>query len=71
MIEDDLFTGPWVMGPQYTVADAYLFTITQWLPAHRIESSTYPKVHGHQKQMLGRPAVQLAITAESQDYPAR
>jgi glutathione S-transferase len=64
MIEDTSFTGPWVMGDAYTIADPYLFTLTLWLPAHRLDSASYPKVHEHKQRMLERPAVQTAIAAE-------
>ena len=64
LIEDEYFSGPWVMGEGYSIADPYLFTITQWLPAHRIESNRYPKIHGHLNRMLERGAVREAIEAE-------
>jgi glutathione S-transferase len=64
LIEDELFTGPWAMGAGYSIADPYLFTITQWLPIHRIDSSAYPRIHDHLERMLDRPAVQAAIAAE-------
>ena len=65
LIEDECFAGPWVMGNNYTIADPYLFTITQWLPLHDIDSARYPKVHDHEVRMLERPAVQKAIAAET------
>jgi glutathione S-transferase len=64
LIEDEYFAGPWVMGEEYSIADPYLFTITQWLPAHNIESNRYPKVDGHLNRMLEREAVREAIKAE-------
>lgn len=65
LIESTLFSGPWVMGETYSIADPYLFTLTQWLPAHRIDSARYPKIHAHQLRMLDRPAVQATLQAES------
>ncbi len=65
LIEDLYFAGPWVMGEHYSIADPYLFTITQWLPVHGIDSSDYPKIHQHLVKMLERPAVQKAIEIES------
>jgi glutathione S-transferase len=64
-IEDDCLEGPWVMGDHYTVADPYLFTITQWLPGHRIDLASYPKVEAHYARMLVRPAVQAVLAAEA------
>ena len=65
LIEDEYLEGPWVLGDAYTFADPYLFTITQWLPIHGLDSASYPKVHGHERQMLERPAVQAALAAEA------
>jgi len=65
LIEDEYLKGPWVLGDRYSVADAYLFTIAQWLAAHRIDSARYPKVHGHLNRMLERPAVRAALEAEA------
>lgn len=65
LMETDMVAGPWVMGEAYSVADPYLFTITQWLPAHGIDVRNYPGIHAHSEHMLERPAVQAAIEAES------
>jgi glutathione S-transferase len=64
LIEDELFAGPWVMGDNYSIADPYLFTITQWLPIHKLDSAQYPKIHDHERRMLERSAVESAIRAE-------
>ena len=64
LIEDQFFTGPWVMGDAFSIADPYLFTLTQWLPIHKLDSASYPKIHDHEHRMLTRPAVQAAIAAE-------
>jgi glutathione S-transferase len=65
LIEDQFLAGPWVLGDAYSVADCYLFTITQWLPGHHIDSQQYPKVHAHRDRMLQRPAVRDALNVES------
>jgi len=64
LIEDHFFVGPWVLGEAYSVVDPYLFTITQWLAFHHIDSARYPKVHEHLQRMLDRPAVRAALVAE-------
>jgi glutathione S-transferase len=65
LIEDEFFAGPWVMGEAYSVADPYLFTVTQWLRLHKIDVTRYPKVREHLERMLERPAVRVALEAES------
>ena len=56
--------GPWVMGDNYTVCDAYLFTIAQWLEADGVDPARCPKVIGHRARMRERPNVRAAIEEE-------
>jgi glutathione S-transferase len=65
LIEDELLGRPWMMGEAYSVVDGYLFTISQWLVFHRIDTARYPKVHEHMQRMLERPAVQATLEVES------
>ena len=65
LLEEELFTTPWAMGEHYSIADPYLFTISQWLPIHGLDSSAYPQIHAHLNRMLARPSVADAIAAES------
>jgi glutathione S-transferase len=64
LIENRFFTGPWVLGESYCVADAYLFTLTQWLRVNQIDSADFPQVHAHHNRMFERPAVREALAAE-------
>jgi glutathione S-transferase len=63
LIEAEYLKGPWVMGQQYTVADGYLFTITQWFESDGVDLSKFPKLVAHRDAMLKRPAVQRVIAA--------
>ncbi len=65
LIESEFLVGPWVMGDAYTIADPYLFTIGQWLPADGVDPARFPKVQAHQGRMLERAAVQAALAAET------
>jgi glutathione S-transferase len=60
-IEKEYLKGTWVMGEQYTVADAYLFTIANWLEGDGVDTSKFPKILAHRAAMLERPAVQAAM----------
>ena len=60
LIELDFFEGPWVMGEQYTVADAYLFTIEGWLKGDGVDIDDLPIIKDHHERMSARPAVQRA-----------
>jgi glutathione S-transferase len=65
-IERHMFVGPWVSGDQYTVADAYFFTIASWLERDDVDTSALPTTLSHRRRMLERPAVQRALAQESQ-----
>ena len=64
-IESDLLKGPWVMGERFTVCDAYLFTLAQWLEADGVVPSRIPKVIDHRRRMSERAAVKKAIAVET------
>lgn len=61
LIEQDYLQGDWVMGKQYTVADAYLFTIAGWLQGDGVDKRYLPKITAHVERMNARPAVQAAL----------
>lgn len=63
LIESEYLVGPWVMGDQYTVADPYLYTITQWFETDGVDLTKFPKITAHRKAMDARPAVKRVIEA--------
>lgn len=63
-IERHMFTGPWVFGARYTLADPYLFTLAQWLERDGVDPSQVPIIAAHRQRMQERPAVQLALARE-------
>jgi glutathione S-transferase len=65
LIEREYFQGPWVMGPDYTIADPYLFTIARWLEADGVDPKRFPKVLDHRNRMAERPAVKKVLARES------
>jgi glutathione S-transferase len=65
LIERSMFVGPWVLGESYSVADAYLFTVAEWLEGDGVDVSKLPKTQAHTKRMRERPAVQRALAQES------
>jgi len=64
LIEEKMLKGPWVMGEQYSIADAYLFTMETWLPGDGVDRDRFAKVSAHYARMLERPAVQKALAVE-------
>lgn len=57
LIEREILRGPWVMGDQFTVADAYLFTMTSWMGGDGVDMTKFPKLADHFARMLEIPAV--------------
>jgi glutathione S-transferase len=51
-------------GERFSVADAYLFVVTNWAGHLQLDLSAWPNVQAFQKRMLARPAVQQALRAE-------
>lgn len=60
-IQQAYLSGPWVMGQQYTVADAYLFAIASWLEGDGVAMQQLPKISEHFERMQQRPAVQEVL----------
>jgi glutathione S-transferase len=63
LIEPDL-TGPWVMGERYTICDAYLFTLAQWMEADSVDTAKLPRVMAHRARCAALPNVKRAIEEE-------
>ncbi len=63
LIETEYLKGPWVMGDQFTVADGYLLTITNWFEADGVDMSKVLKLAAHKDAIMAKPAVQRVLTA--------
>ncbi|MHB9100371.1 MAG: glutathione transferase GstA [Sulfuricella sp.] len=54
----------YIMGDDFTVADAYLFTVLGWGKYVGIELSPWPTLTAYLGRVAARPAVQAALKAE-------
>jgi glutathione S-transferase len=70
VIEKQLVNRPYLFGDQFTVADAYLFVVTNWSRAVQLDLSEYPNVLAFQKRVASRPAVVAAMVEEGLRPPA-
>ena len=61
---DQLGDDKFAVNNQYSVADAYLFTVMNWLKMFKIDINRWPKLAAHSAMMFQRPAVQAAMKAE-------
>jgi glutathione S-transferase len=64
LIEQKLDGRDYIVGDRFTIADAYLFTVTNWAGYVKLDLSEFPKLQAFQKRIAARPAVQKAMKDE-------
>jgi glutathione S-transferase len=52
------------MGDKFTVADAYLFTVSGWGKFTGVDVSKWPNLSAYLGRVAARPNVQAALKAE-------
>jgi glutathione S-transferase len=63
-VDSQLEGRSYLMGDAFSVADAYLFTVTNWTRHVGIDISALKHLGAFQARMAARPAVQAAMKAE-------
>ena len=63
-VDEQLEGKQYLMGEQFNVADAYLFTVVGWTRHVFIDISGFPNLGAFMARMAARPAVQEAMKAE-------
>ena len=63
-VDSQLEGKSYLMGDAFSVADAYLFTVTNWTRHVGIDISALKNLGAFQARMAARPAVQAALKAE-------
>ena len=63
-IEQQLEGRDYLMGADFSVADAYLFTVTRWAGFAGVSLDGLPRVAAYMARVQARPAVQAALKAE-------
>jgi glutathione S-transferase len=71
LVEQTLARQPWLLGDHFTVADAYLFVVTNWAKAVALDLSDFPALLAFQARVAARPGVQAAMAAEGLIKSAR
>jgi len=64
LLEKLLAGKTYLFGDQFTIADAYLFTVTSWARFLKLDLSDFPNLLAFQARVATRPAVQAAMAAE-------
>jgi len=54
----------WLLGTRYTVADIYLYVVTRWAKAVKLQLDGMPALDAWFARVSERPAVQAALQAE-------
>ena len=65
ILNETLDRQPYLLGEQFTVADAYLFTVVSWAIPLKIDLAPYPGLARFLSRVADRPAVKATIAAES------
>ena len=63
-VDGQLAGKQYLMGDQFTVADGYLFTVTNWAKPLNIDLSGFTNLLAFRERVAARPAVQEAMKAE-------
>ena len=63
-LEKMLGSNHYVMGDEFSIADAYLFTTLNWTHFHQIDVSKWPNIKGFMARVAERPAVKKAMKVE-------
>jgi glutathione S-transferase len=63
-INEQLEGKDYLMGATFTVADAYLFTVTNWAKPTKLDLSAFSHLSAYMGRVAARPAVQATLKAE-------
>lgn len=63
-IDGELAGKQYLMGEQFSVADAYLFTVSNWAQYVGLDLSQLKNLTAYRERIAARPAVQAAMKAE-------
>jgi len=65
LIEDEMFKGPYVLGDAFSICDAYLFTLADWLEDDGVDPKQFAKVYDHRERVRARPAVRKVLARQA------
>jgi glutathione S-transferase len=64
LLASHLSKNTFLMGDQFTVADAYLFTVMNWCKGLKMDLTPWPALMGFMEKVGQRPGVQTALKSE-------
>lgn len=63
-VDDQLAGQQYLVGNSFSVADVYLFNVSNWAPLVKVDLSGFANLSAFRAHMAQRPAVQAAMRAE-------
>jgi len=63
-VDEHLAKNQYLLGANFSAADAYLFTCLRWTVPTKIDLAAYPNVAAYMKRVEARPGVQAAMKSE-------
>ena len=63
-VDEQLAGKKYLMGDAFSVADPYLFNVSNWAPLVKVDLSSFANIATFREHMRERPAVQAAMRAE-------
>jgi len=64
LLDKQLAGRKYLFGDHFTIADAYLFVVTNWARSTKVDLSDFTNLQAFQQRVAARPAVQAAMQAE-------
>jgi len=64
LISQTLGKQPYLTGSDFSIADAYLFTVLNWSATLKLDLAPWPALVAFQQRVAARPAVQKTLKAE-------
>ena len=61
---EDRLDGDYLLGNNFCIADAYLFTVYNWCDKVGVDTGDWPRLKAFAERMAQRPGVQQALKAE-------
>jgi glutathione S-transferase len=69
LVAQTLAAQPYLMGGQFTIADAYLYTLLRWTGHLKVDIAKWPVLSEYMERIAVRPAVQAVLVAEGLAKP--
>lgn len=66
LIDGTLREKAYLLGDRFTVADAYLYTVLDWMPGFSIELARWPRIDDYRSRIATRPSIVRAHWREAQ-----